>query len=117
MKLADIIKKFRVIYPEFEVFTPEILRAVKDDLQACDEFKDCKITVVDHPISQVYKLYTYKVRDNTRFSGEVFLFNIALSPVMYNLSKVYSPVKDNCSISPVVYYPEDFTPLRRIDLY
>ena len=117
MKLADLIKKLRVINPKLEVLTPEMLRAIKDDLQLCDEFKNSELEIVDEPTSSFYKLKAYKVRDEAKFDGKTYLYNIMLTPVMYLPTCNDRPVKNNCSISPVLYDDKNFTPFRKIQLF
>lgn len=101
---------------------PEHLELYKSILMQCDEFKDVKkfeilkLPVVSDDFGKAYTTSTIKLSDDMWFSGRLYLYSISLSPEMYAPHTLGEPVKDGASISPTIYDPFNFTPLKRITL-
>lgn len=61
---------------------------------------------------------TFKADDKTnRYSGKVaYVYTISFTTKIYDPSKIHTPSKDGCVISPVIYNPINFEPWRSITL-
>ena len=92
----------------------------------CEEFKDVtNIKVVDTPgywddsiegISQNKLVKTYHLLKDECLSGDIILYSIGFLPPVYNINDLLTPVKNGCSVSPALYSPEDFLPIKKIML-
>jgi len=90
-------------------------------LKKCDEFKDVdefvilKLPVIDD-CEKVVQSQTYKLEENTKFKKRVFLYNISLTPEIFDPQTLQSAVKDGASISPTLYDLTTFKPYTQISL-
>jgi hypothetical protein len=56
----------------------------------------------------------FKLYDDTKFKGKVYLYNLSLSPEVYDPNLLLNPVKNGAAIGPTMYDPMDFTPIKHI---
>jgi hypothetical protein len=55
--------------------------------------------------------------DNDKHTGRVgYIYTISFTPLIYDPSKMYIPVKDGCVFAPTIYNPETFEPKQSITL-
>jgi hypothetical protein len=62
------------------------------------------------------KAESYKLVEGQKFKGVCYLLSLALTPEVFNPDTIHTPVKDGACITPLVYNPETFKPLRKIVL-
>lgn len=132
MKLREFLEKAFQYGPiQYDKFSDYILRgdALRfciPHLLECEEFKDVtNIKVVDTPgywddsiegISQNKLVKTYHLLKDECLSGDIILYSIGFLPPVYNINDLLTPVKNGCSVSPALYSPEDFLPIKKIML-
>jgi hypothetical protein len=99
------------------------LKKIYYKLQNCDEFYECHLILNEMPyVPKTYGDIGVKMVNNhtlyegNKYTGATYLNDISLTPTMYDPSEIGKEVLDGCSISPVMYKPENFTPYRRITL-
>jgi hypothetical protein len=95
------------------------LELIKEELLKCDEFSMCEgIEFMEFPVhiidQKTYTSQTMKLADDTKFIGKVYLYNLSLSPEMYDPNLLLNPVKNGASIGPTIYDPIEFTPRKHI---
>ena len=99
-----------------------LLHLIEKQLNECDEFKNVtKLVILDTPFTtnkdgDVIEAHSIKLNDNLKFSGKLYLYAIIRTPEMYNINTMYTPVKDGCCITPTIYNPETFVPVKHIML-
>lgn len=88
-----------------------------------DHFKFREIKWIDHvggasePGKAVETKTTKLGDDNTTYEGKTgYIFQIMFTPRIYDPKTIYNAVKDGCTITPMIYNPETFTPYRQIVL-
>lgn len=122
MKLKELLtEKFEgreLEFPSYQ-FLKNDLEPLKEELLKCEEFMFCDdIVFMDLPAQIIddttLTSQTFKVGDNTKFKGKVYLYNLSLSPEMYDPNKLLTPVKEGAAIGPTIYDPTDFTPRKHI---
>jgi len=99
------------------------LERIKDILlYHTEEFNDVKeLIIIDTPSMKdvdenIYDSVTISVKEDTKLTGKVYLYEIYLSPLTWDVKSFTTPVKNGASISPVIYDEIDFSPNRRIML-
>ena len=122
MKLKELLtEKFEgreLEFPSYQ-FLKKDLEPIKEELLKCEEFMFCDdIVFIDLPAQIIddttLTSQTFKIGDNTKFKGKVYLYNLSLSPIMYDPNKLLTPVKNGAAIGPTIYDPTDFTPRKHI---
>ncbi len=94
-----------------------LLSLIKDKLLECDEFKETNsLTIMETPIQNNVSSHTAKLTDGNIFKGNVQIYSISLTPVIYEPENWMNPVKDGCTITPTMYNPETFEPYKKIIL-
>ncbi|MFW6377688.1 MAG: hypothetical protein ACOCZ5_03480 [bacterium] len=95
------------------------LELFKDILLKCDEFKNVdELVILEAPHvsntnKEIVKSITYKIANNTKFEGKVYLYGISLTPELYDYEHLLQPIKNDCNISHRQYNPNDFTHVYR----
>ena len=125
MKLKELLtntfgEKSIVDYPN-DQFRKLELESLKEELLKCDEFSECEgIEFMEFPVQEIegktYSVQTMKLGDNTKFDGKVFLYNLSLTPAMFDPNKIHTPVKNGAAITPALYDPTTFLPTKKIVL-
>jgi hypothetical protein len=97
------------------------LSLIKDKLLECEEFSECEeLLFLDKPVyedtinDKKYLVETFKVYDGHKISGKVWLYSIMLTPKMYQ--NEFTTVKDGAGITPILYNPITFNPMKKIML-
>ena len=63
----------------------------------------------------VAKTHKLVDEDYETYEGKTaYMYQILFSPKMYNPKTIHEPVKDGCTMTPLVYSPETFLPKRKI---
>ena len=88
-----------------------------------DHFKFKEVEWIDHvgeagKPGKVVETTTTKLGDNNVTYEEKtgYIYQILFTPRVYDPKTVYNAVKDGCTITPMFYNPETFTPYRKIVL-
>jgi len=121
MKLKELLtERFadNLAYPT-DQYLKKDLEPLKEELLKCEEFMFCDdIVFMDLPTQIIddttYASQTFKLYDDTKFKGKVYLYNLSLTPEVYDPNLLLNPVKDGASIGPTIYDPMDFTPRKHI---
>lgn len=98
------------------------LEQYKDRILQCDEFSECtELNFMNMPMilsndDTPLKAESYKLVEGQKFKGVCYLLSLALTPEVFNPDTIHTPVKDGACITPLVYNPETFKPLRKIVL-
>lgn len=96
-----------------------ILDDIKSKLSLCDELKNVtEFDIIDLPFlnddrNEVIESQTLTLTDNMEFSGRCYIHSIHRN-VNWSDRKLYDPVKNGASITPILFNSELFTPYRRI---
>jgi hypothetical protein len=108
------------------------LKKIYKDLKKTREFKDCELIIVDTPqlhfsdidlekkhimLEKMGSLKTktklcesVKLGNGFKFKNKCYLFSLTLSPEIFNPEDLNKEVKNNASISPLIYDPTNFEP-------
>jgi hypothetical protein len=121
MKLKELLTNTfgeNVSYPN-DQFLKKDLEPLKEELLKCEEFMFCDdIVFMDLPIQIIeeatHASQTFKLYDDTKFKGKVYLYNLSLTPEVYDPNLLLNPVKDGAAIGPTIYDPIEFTPRKHI---
>jgi hypothetical protein len=121
MKLKELLtERFadNLAYPT-DQYLKKDLEPLKEELLKCEEFMFCDdIIFMDLPAQIIedttYTSQTFKLYDDTKFKGKVYLYNLSLTPEVYDPNLLLNPVKNGASIGPTMYDPMDFTPIKHI---
>jgi hypothetical protein len=121
MKLKELLtERFadNLAYPT-DQFLKKDLEPLKEELLKCEEFMFCDdIIFMDLPAQIIddttYTSQMFKLYDDTKFKGKVYLYNLSLSPEVYDPNLLLNPVKAGAAIGPTIYDPMDFTPRKHI---
>lgn len=88
-----------------------------------DHFKFKEVKWINHvggasePGKAVETKTTKLGDDNTTYEGKTgYIFQIMFTPRIYDPKTIYNAVMDGCTMTPIVYNPETFTPYRQIVL-
>jgi hypothetical protein len=98
----------------------EELNKYKDIIKGCDEFVKCdSLEILNFPAvigknGKTYNVNTVKLSDLMGFKGRCYLLSLGTTPEMYDPSKMHKPVKNGAAISPTVYDPITYEPLKKI---
>jgi len=98
------------------------LSQYKERILQCDEFSECtELNFMNMPMilsndDTPLKAESYKLVEGQKFKGVCYLLSLALTPEVFNPDTLHTPVKDGACITPLVYNPETFKPLRKIVL-
>lgn len=127
MKLEEFVTKIYNERPELgmtpnfdPILNSKILEEVKDELLKFDVFSECDdLEIVHFPTFKVDEnktltAQTYKYKEGIKFKGKCYLYNISLTPELYDPSKMLEPVKNGAAISPAIYNPMTFEPTKHI---
>lgn len=122
MKLKELLtERFEgreLEFPSYQ-FLKKDLEPLKEELLKCEEFMFCDdIIFMDLPTQIIedttYTSQTFKLYDDTKFKGKVYLYNLSLTPEVYDPNLLLNPVKNGAAIGPTMYDPIDFTPIKHI---
>jgi len=121
MKLKELLtERFadNLAYPT-DQYLKKDLEPLKEELLKCEEFMFCDdIVFMDLPTQIIddttYTSQTFKLYDDTKFKGKVYLYNLSLTPEVYDPNLLLNPVKDGAAIGPTIYDPIEFTPRKHI---
>jgi hypothetical protein len=92
----------------------------KNIIKECDEFAKCdSLDILTMPLvkgndDKIYSANTVKLSDLMEFKGKCYLLSLALTPEMYDPSRLLKPVKNGAAIGPVMYDPMSFEPRKHI---
>ena len=93
----------------------------KNIIKECDEFAKCdSLDILTMPLvkgkynGKIYTPNTIKLSDLMEFKGRCYLLSLALTPEMYDPSRLIKPVKNGAAMGPTIYDPTDFTPRKHI---
>ena len=127
MKLEEFVTKIYEERPELgmaPLFDPilnsKVLEEVKDELLKFDVFSECDdLEIVHFPTfkvgeDKVLTTQIHKYSEGIKYKGKCYLYNISLTPEMYDPSKMLEPVKNGAAISPAIYNPMTFEPTKHI---
>ena len=126
MKLEEFVTKIYDERPELDtesfgpILNSKVLEEVKDELLKFDVFSECDdLEIVHFPTFKVGEdktltAQTYKYSEGIKFKGKCYLYNISLTPELYDPSKMLEPVKNGAAISPAIYNPMTFEPTKHI---
>ena len=126
MKLEEFVTKIYNERPELDtesfgpILNSKVLEEVKDELLKFDVFSECDdLEIVHYPIfkvgeDKVLTTQMYKYSEGIKYKGKCYLYNISLTPEMYDPSKMLEPVKNGAAISPTIYNPMTFEPTKHI---
>lgn len=100
------------------------LKKIYDKLQNCDEFFECHLILIQMPcvnriidnVVTTKMVNTHELYEGNKYTGSTYLKDISLTSIIYDPADINVAVLDGCSISPVMYNPENFAPLRKISL-
>lgn len=99
------------------------LNTIKEQLLQSDIFKNVtELVILEDMISLCKKngfpveLPTYKIDENTKFSGKLYLFGLSLTPPMLSQDEFLKSIKNSHNISPTMYDAKTFAPYRVITL-
>lgn len=98
------------------------LEQYKERILQCDEFSECtELNFMNLPMilfndNEPIKAMDFKLVEGQKFKGVCYLLSLALTPEVFNPDTLHTPVKDGACITPLVYNPETFKPLRKIVL-
>jgi hypothetical protein len=121
MKLKELLtERFddNLAYPT-DQYLKKDLEPLKEELLKCEEFMFCDdIIFMDLPIQIIedttYTSQTFKLYDDTKFKGKVYLYNLSFTPEVYDPNLLLNPVKNGAAIGPTIYDPIEFTPRKHI---
>ena len=105
-----------------QMLTYSQLKRLLPELQKTDEFKDSKIHLMTHPISEINNktltAKTMKLGGDVKFEGDVYIFSIETTPEMYapRYPKISEYKGKSGIILPITYDPETFTPWKQLIL-
>jgi hypothetical protein len=129
MKLEEFVTKIYDERPELDmtpsfgpILNSKVLEEVKDELLKFDVFSECDdLEIVHFPTfkvgdDKVFTTQTFKYQEGMKFKGKCYLYNISLTPELYDPSKMLEPVKNGAAISPNLYNPSTFEPSKKIVL-
>ena len=127
MKLEEFVTKIYDERPELDmtpsfgpILNSKVLEEVKDELLKFDVFSECDdLEIVHFPTFKVGEdktltAQTFKYQEGMKFKGKCYLYNISLTPELYDPSKMLEPVKNGAAISPTIYNPKTFEPTKHI---
>ena len=126
MKLEEFVTKIYNERPELDtesfgpILNSKVLEEVKDELLKLDVFSECDdLEIVHYPTfkvgeDKVLTTQIHKYSERIKYKGKCYLYNISLTPELYDPSKMLEPVKNGAAISPAIYNPMTFEPTKHI---
>lgn len=137
-KMQDLLKQPEQIlvgkYGHDTIYGKEQLEKIRELISEDETFKGCdEINFLSYPVVEVTKtpiipdsllqeekkvmmVKTYKWEEGLKFSGKAYILSLALTPKMYDPSQILKPIKNGAGLSPVLYNPENFEPVKKIIL-
>ena len=124
-KMQDLLKQPEQIlvgkYGHDTIYGKEQLEKIRELISQDETFKGCdEINFLSYPVVQVdgktMSVQTYKWEEGLKFSGKSYILSLALTPKMYDPSQILKPIKNGAGLSPVLYNPENFEPVKKIIL-
>ena len=132
MKLTELINGVNELFTlktvvktsddDFTLY-PKHLFLIKNQLQSCDEFKDCELEILSVPNITTSSGSTHNISSEslaitpgTKFKRKAYIFSMWLTPEMYDPSVFLKKMEKDGGITPVIYNPNDFTPEKFIIL-
>lgn len=131
MKLQELLKEILLDKPQVDdffgldgltIYGKNKLEPYKDKILQCEEFSECEeLHFMDYPFllqndDRPIKADAYKLNEGQRFRGVCYLLSLSLTPEVFDPNTIHTPVKDGACITPILYNPETFTPLKKIVL-
>lgn len=103
------------------LYGEKVLSQYKDKLLACEEFKEVTdIEFMSTPTISVdgkpLVAQSLKIGDNTKLKGKCYLLSVMITPEIYEPNSINKIVKDGATITPTLYNPITFEPLKKIIL-
>ena len=85
-------------------------------------FKECNLTLFDeldetHLLHPLEKYKSIKLGNRTKFVDKLFIYEISITPAMYNIDEMNAQPKNNASISPAMYNPNSLQPFKVIKIW
>lgn len=122
MKIKDLLKKhFEVVnLPSEYIIQSKNLQKLKQEILTCDEFsKVDNLYFMDRPSENdkegnTITTKTILLGEDTQFIGDFYLYSIQITPEIFDAGSFMDPVKDGCSLTPVLYNPQTFLPIRKM---
>ncbi len=122
MKLKQLLEVlFDSGYFTNDILDYDQLKKLKDHILKCDEFQDVeKLEFVKQPnfkneiTGRIMTTKSYKLCDETKFGGVCYIFSIEVTPEIYRSEAFHKPVKDGACITPTMYNPFNFEPVKYI---
>jgi hypothetical protein len=126
MKLEEFVTKIYNERPELDtesfgpILNSKVLEEVKDELLKFDVFSECDdLEIVHFPTfkvgeDKVLTTQIHKYSEGIKYTGKCYLYNISLTPELYDPTKMLEPVKNGAAISPAIYNPKTFEPTKHI---
>ena len=127
MKLTELINNLnelfiiknneKVLDDDFTLY-PKHLSLIKEQLQACDEFKDCELKILTLPnISNTFgseqvSSESLALTPGIKFNGKIYIFSMWLTPEMYDPSVFLKKMKKDAGITQVIFNEETFEPYK-----
>jgi hypothetical protein len=126
MTLSEVIKQEfgqEIEHGKLEFGYDDLIK-IHDKLQNCDEFFECHLIISDrvtyekmvNGVATFMCANTHCLFEGNIYSGAQYLYQISLSPIMYDPNTICSPVLYGCTLTPTVYSPENFKPYRKVIL-
>lgn len=103
------------------IYGKEQLENIRELISEDETFKGCdEINFLSYPVLQVdgknMSVATYKWQEGLKFAGRAYILSLALTPKMYDPSQILKPIKNGAGLSPTIYNPETFEPVKKIIL-
>ena len=98
------------------------LSQYKERILQCEEFPECtELNFMNIPMilsndNEPITAMDFKLVKGQKFKGVCYLLSLGFTPEVFNPDTIHTPVKDGACITPIVYNPETFKPLRKIVL-
>lgn len=118
MKIKELMNNV-FLNPDFGLRGKEI-EAIKEGLLKCEELKNVsEFIIIENPHLEdkegnIIDIKTFKLDDETLFSGKFLIYSIGLTPEIFNPDIIYNSVKDGVCITPPIFDPLDFKSKRKI---
>jgi hypothetical protein len=123
MDLIELLKSLENVSPKLvnsDPLLPPVLQGnflkgslIFPLLKECSEFSEAELSIIDsNETEKVKKCKTLLLRENTKFKGKCNLYSIYLGPTVYDPK----PLLDKDSISPLMYDPVRFEPIKKISI-
>lgn len=127
MKLVELLKEKFKNSSELPInqygvlgLTGEVLESMLPFIQKCEEFQNARLIVPKYPLFKDVDNDTtlcsndYLLYDGTEFTGKCYLYSIEFTPKIFKEEECYKPVKDGCTMTPVMYNLENFKTYKKL---